>query len=304
MDLQLNGRTALVTGSTAGIGLEIARRLVAEGADVVICGRSRTKLDAAASDIGARAVLADPATAEGAAALVAAVPDIDILVNNLGIYEAKPFGEITDEDWRRFFEINVLSGARLARAYFHGMMARDWGRVIFIASESAVMVPPDMIHYGMTKTAQLAISRGLAGLTKGSRLSENGSSLPFLESSMLNPIERTRESRQMPDTRLDCLSVGRLHRVPEAEIAPDSAASSTPRRTRVRTSLSLLTRKVASTPAGGSGGGMTMTGSRVPSRGAGSPRAERSRKDEESHPREGWSSPSCTRARGGHARFA
>ena len=124
MDLQLNGKTALVTGSTAGIGLEIARRLSTEGADVVICGRDQAKLDAAASDVGARGVLADPATAEGAAALVAAVPDVDILVNNLGIYEAKPFEEITDDDWRRFFEVNVLSGARLARAYVPGMIAR------------------------------------------------------------------------------------------------------------------------------------------------------------------------------------
>lgn len=173
MDLQLNGKTALVTGSTAGIGLEIARRLAAEGADVVICGRSQTKLDAVAAGIGARGVLADPATVEGAATLASAVQEVDILVNNLGIYEAKPFGEITDDDWRRFFEINVLSGVRLARAYFPGMIARDWGRIIFIASESAVMVPSDMIHYGMTKTAQLAISRGLAALTKGTRVTVN-----------------------------------------------------------------------------------------------------------------------------------
>lgn len=173
MDLQLKGKTALVTGSTAGIGLEIARRLADEGADVVVCGRNRDKLDAAVSQIGGRGVLADPGTADGAEALVAEVPDVDILVNNLGIYEAKPFGDITDDDWRRFFEINVLSGARLSRAYFPGMVARDWGRVIFIASESGVMVPSDMIHYGMTKTAQLSISRGLAGLTKGTRVTVN-----------------------------------------------------------------------------------------------------------------------------------
>ncbi|MEG8015997.1 SDR family NAD(P)-dependent oxidoreductase [Sphingomonas sp. 22R3R2A-7] len=173
MDLQLNGKVALVTGSTAGIGLEIARRLAAEGADVVICGRTETKLATVASEIGARSVLADPSTAEGAATLVEAVPAVDILVNNLGIYEAKPFDDITDDDWRRFFEINVLSGARLARAYFSGMLERDWGRVIFVASESAVMVPTDMIHYGMTKTAQLAISRGLAGLTKGTNVTVN-----------------------------------------------------------------------------------------------------------------------------------
>lgn len=173
MDLQLNGKTALVTGSTAGIGLEIAKRLVAEGADVVICGRNRQKLDAAKVESGARGVLADPATSEGAATLLAAVPEVDILVNNLGIYESKPFTEISDEDWRRFFEVNVLSGARLARAYFPGMIARDWGRVIFIASESGLLVPPDMVHYGMTKTAQLAIARGLAANTKGTRVTVN-----------------------------------------------------------------------------------------------------------------------------------
>jgi NAD(P)-dependent dehydrogenase (short-subunit alcohol dehydrogenase family) len=173
MDLQLKGKTALVTGSTAGIGLEIARRLKDEGADVIICGRNQAKLDAAVSETGARGVLADPATADGGERLVAAVPEVDILVNNLGIYEAKPFGEITDDDWRRFFEVNVLSGARLSRAYFPGMIRRDWGRVIFIASESGVMVPPDMIHYGMTKTAQLSISRGLAGLTKGTQVTVN-----------------------------------------------------------------------------------------------------------------------------------
>lgn len=173
MDLQLKGKTALVTGSTAGIGLAIAKRLAAEGADVVICGRNRQKLDAAADETGARGVLADPATTEGAATLIAAVPDVDILVNNLGIYESKPYGEITDEDWRHFFEVNVLSGARLARAYFPGMIARDWGRIIFIASESGLLVPPDMVHYGMTKTAQLAIARGLAANTKGTRVTVN-----------------------------------------------------------------------------------------------------------------------------------
>ncbi len=175
MDLQLNGKTALVTGSTAGIGLEIARTLAAEGADVVICGRSQQKLDAAVAEIGAgvRAVQGDPATVEGAEALTQAVPEIDVLVNNLGIYESKTYAEITDDDWLRFFEVNVLSGARLARNYLPGMLARDWGRIIFIASDSALVIPPDMIHYGMTKTAQLAISRGLAATTKGTRVTVN-----------------------------------------------------------------------------------------------------------------------------------
>lgn len=175
MDLQLNGKSALVTGSTAGIGLAIARTLAAEGASVTICGRSQAKLDAAAAEIGhpVRTVVGDPASAEGTAALTAALPDVDILVNNLGIYESKPFAAISDEDWRRFFEVNVMSGARLSRHYLPGMLERNWGRIIFIASDSALVIPPDMIHYGMTKTAQLAISRGLAATTRGTGVTVN-----------------------------------------------------------------------------------------------------------------------------------
>jgi len=175
MDLHIAGKTALVTGSTAGIGLAIAKRLAQEGALVTICGRNQQKLDEAAQDIGSevRAILADPATAEGAAALIAAVPQTDILVNNLGIYEAKPFAEITDEDWHHLFEVNVVSGARLSRHYFPQMLEAGWGRVIFIASESGVLPPREMIHYGMSKTAQLAISRGLAELTRGTQVTVN-----------------------------------------------------------------------------------------------------------------------------------
>jgi NAD(P)-dependent dehydrogenase (short-subunit alcohol dehydrogenase family) len=179
MDLKLRGKTALVTGSTAGIGLEIARKLAQEGADVIVCGRNQAKLDQALADIRAsggtnvRGIVADPVTVEGTDMLLKAQPSVDILVNNLGIYESKPFEKITDDDWRRFFEVNVLSGARLSQRYFPGMLERNWGRVIFIASESGLMVPPDMIHYGMTKTAQLAISRGMAALTKGSNVTVN-----------------------------------------------------------------------------------------------------------------------------------
>ncbi|RDE07241.1 SDR family NAD(P)-dependent oxidoreductase [Sphingomonas aracearum] len=177
MDLQLTGKTALVTGSTAGIGLAIAERLAAEGVSVTICGRNREKLDAAAARVGAagavRAVLADPATAEGAAELVAAVPEADILVNNLGIYEARPFTEISDADWHHLFEVNVVSGARLARHYFPRMIAKNWGRILFIASESALVVPSEMVHYGTTKTAQLAIARGLAEQTRGTGVTVN-----------------------------------------------------------------------------------------------------------------------------------
>jgi NAD(P)-dependent dehydrogenase (short-subunit alcohol dehydrogenase family) len=177
MDLQLAGKTALVTGSTAGIGLAIAKKLAAEGASVTITGRSQDKLDKAAADVGevgaVQPILADPGTAEGAAALIAAVPEVDILVNNLGIYEAKPFTEITDDDWLHIFEVNVMSGIRLARHYFPPMLQRNWGRVIFIASESALMIPGEMIHYGMTKTAQLAVSRGLAEQTRGTGVTVN-----------------------------------------------------------------------------------------------------------------------------------
>lgn len=175
MDLQLTGKTALVTGSTAGIGLAIAKRLAEEGANVFITGRSQAKLDeaAAAISVPVRTILADAASAEGAAILASEIPALDILVNNLGIYESKPFAEITDADWKKYFETNVLSGARLSRQYFPGMLERNWGRIIFIASESALVVPPDMIHYAMTKTAQLAISRGLAGLTKGTKVTVN-----------------------------------------------------------------------------------------------------------------------------------
>ena len=179
MDLHLQGKTALVTGSTAGIGLEIGRKLAAEGADVIVTGREQTKLDQAIEAIRrsgggtVRGVAADAATAEGAANLLKAAPEVDVLVNNLGIYEIKPFGEITDDDWRRYFEINVLSGARLARQYFPGMLKRNWGRIVFISSESGLVTPGEMVHYGMTKTAQLAVSRGLAALTKGTNVTVN-----------------------------------------------------------------------------------------------------------------------------------
>jgi NAD(P)-dependent dehydrogenase (short-subunit alcohol dehydrogenase family) len=179
MDLQLTDKTALVTGSTAGIGLEIARKLAAEGAEVIVTGRNQAKLDQAVETIRAsgganvRGILADASTAEGAAALLNAAPRLDILVNDLGIYETKNFAEITDEDWRRYFDVNVLSGVRLAREYLPGMLERNWGRIIFISSESALLTPGAMIHYGMTKTAQLAISCGLAELTRGTNVTVN-----------------------------------------------------------------------------------------------------------------------------------
>lgn len=179
MDMHLNGRIALVTGGTAGIGLEIARALAAEGADVVITGRDPAKLDAATAGIrasggaGIAGIVADASTAEGAAAIIAELPKADILVNNLGIYESKAFVDIADDDWTRLFEVNVMSGVRLSRAYLPGMLERDRGRIIFVASESALAIPADMIHYGMTKTAQLSVARGLAQLTRGTRVTVN-----------------------------------------------------------------------------------------------------------------------------------
>jgi NAD(P)-dependent dehydrogenase (short-subunit alcohol dehydrogenase family) len=179
MDLKLRDKIALVTGSTAGIGLEIARTLAVEGATVFVTGRDQAKLDAAVSDIRASGganvsgVLADAATADGAATLLAAVPQVDILVNNLGIYEMKAFADIADEDWLHLFEVNVMSGVRLSRGYFPGMLERDWGRVIFISSESGLAIPGEMVHYGMTKSAQLAVARGMAQQTKGTGVTVN-----------------------------------------------------------------------------------------------------------------------------------
>lgn len=180
MDLQLENKTAVVTGSTAGIGFAIASLLAREGADVVINGRSKERVEEAAEQIrraGARGklrtVAADLATAQGAQILLREVERADILVNNLGIFEPKPFGEITDADWLRFFETNVMSGVRLSRAYLPAMLQQNWGRIIFISSESALQIPAEMIHYGMTKTAQIAIARGLAETCAGTGVTVN-----------------------------------------------------------------------------------------------------------------------------------
>src|SRR5438094_1805111 len=174
MNLQLEGKTALVTGSTAGIGLAIATALAKEGAAVIINGRTQERVDKAVRLSGAvHGIAADLGTEAGARAVIARFPAVDILVNNLGIFEPKPFEQIPDDDWRRFFEVNVLSGVRLSRHYIGPMMQRNWGRIIFISSESALQIPVEMIHYGMTKTAQLAISRGLAEMTMGTEVTVN-----------------------------------------------------------------------------------------------------------------------------------
>jgi NAD(P)-dependent dehydrogenase (short-subunit alcohol dehydrogenase family) len=185
MDLKLNGKTAFISGSTQGIGFAIAQSLLKEGANVIINGRSESKvaeaiqklkkLSSGAGSSGANVsgIAADFSKVDEVNALLEQLPDIDILVNNAGIFEPKQFTEISDEEWFRFFEVNVLSGVRLARYFFPKMIAKDWGRIIFISSESGVNIPEEMIHYGTTKTAQLAVSRGLAELTKGTNVTVN-----------------------------------------------------------------------------------------------------------------------------------
>jgi NAD(P)-dependent dehydrogenase (short-subunit alcohol dehydrogenase family) len=179
MDMQLTGKLALVSGSTAGIGHAIAAGLAAEGARVIVNGRTQAAVDEAVGRIvaghggsvqGFAGDLSQRASAED---LIGKFPGIEILVNNLGIFEPKPFEDIPDEDWIRFFDVNVLSGVRLARLCLPAMRKADWGRVIFISSESAVQIPAEMIHYGMTKTAQLAVARGLAESLAGTRITVN-----------------------------------------------------------------------------------------------------------------------------------
>ena len=180
MDLQLRGKKVLVTGSTAGIGFAAALAFAEEGASVIINGRTQERVDAAVSKIrksepsaNLTSVASDVSNAAGCAKVIQAVPDVDVLVNNMGIFEPKPFEKITDEDWFRFFEANVMSGVRLSRHYLSGMRKRNWGRILFVSSESAVQIPVEMIHYGMTKTAQVAIARGLAESVAGTGITVN-----------------------------------------------------------------------------------------------------------------------------------
>ena len=180
MKIDLSGKTALVTGSTSGIGHAIAKGLAGAGATVVVNGRAQARVDAAATAISnavpgskVSGIAADVSTAAGCKALIAALPEVDILINNAGIFEPKDFFEIPDEDWSRFFETNLMSGVRLSRAYLPDMLKRNWGRIVFISSESALNIPKEMIHYGTTKTAQLAVSRGLAEMTRGTAVTVN-----------------------------------------------------------------------------------------------------------------------------------
>jgi NAD(P)-dependent dehydrogenase (short-subunit alcohol dehydrogenase family) len=180
MDLGLKGKRALVTGSTAGIGLATARALAAEGAYVTVNGRTQARVGSAVEKLkrelsGATisGIAADLSSGEGCEALIGQLREVDVLVNNLGIFEPRSFEQISDEDWMRFFETNVLSGVRLSRHYVRGMRSRNWGRIVFVSSESALQIPTEMIHYGMTKTAQLAVARGLAETLAGTGVTVN-----------------------------------------------------------------------------------------------------------------------------------
>jgi len=180
MDLKLKNKIALVTGSTAGIGFAIAKSLAAESAEVIINGRTTERVSYAVDQIqketgnkNVKGIAADFADKSQVQNLIGQLPYVDILVNNVGIFEPKPFDTITDEDWFKFYEVNVVSGIRLSRAYLAKMLEKNWGRIIFISSESAIQIPEEMIHYGMTKTAQIAVARGLAELTKSSGVTVN-----------------------------------------------------------------------------------------------------------------------------------
>jgi len=180
VDLKLAGKTALVTGSTAGIGFAIAKSLANEGAHVYVNGRTQERVDAAMQAIRSHAatakvdgIAADFSDSAGAETVIAKLRAVDVLVNNVGIFEPKPFAEIPDADWYRFFEINVMSGVRLARHYLAGMVKRNWGRILFISSESGVQIPAKMVHYGVTKTAQIAVARGIAESVTGTGVTSN-----------------------------------------------------------------------------------------------------------------------------------
>jgi len=263
MQIDLSGKTALVTGSTAGIGFAIAKGLAASGAEVVLNGRGQDRVDAALAKLKQavpkaklRGIAGDVGTVEGCNDLVTALPEVDILINNAGIYGAQDFFEISDEEWSRYYEINVMSGVRLARAYMQGMLKQNWGRIIFISSESALNIPTEMIQYGMTKTAQLAISRGLAKLTSGTGVTVN-SVLPGPTMSeggrFSSRISRVRtSSRKRRRRRTSSSSTGRARCCSASPIPTRSPAwwsMSRPRRPPPPTVRHYASKAASSTPS-------------------------------------------------------
>ncbi len=224
MDLDLSDKLALVTGSTRGIGLAAATGLARMGAEVVVNGRDQAAIDAAIARIGdavpgarLRSVAANLGTAQGCASLIAAVPKVDILVNNMGIYAPKPYFELEDDDWQEMFDVNVMSGVRLTQHYLKAMLdTMDWGRVVFVSSESAIFIPKEMVHYGFSKAAQLVVARGAAEQTKGTHVTVN-SVLPGPTWVDLQPAENGR-ARRGPGHHARRVQGAHLHRAP-AELA-------------------------------------------------------------------------------------
>lgn len=211
MDLELKNKTALVTGSTAGIGLAIATALAGEGATVIVNGRTQERVIEATKKIRMKhpnawveVFAGDLARADEAEKVFKCFPTVDILVNNLGVYEPKPFEKITDDDWQAMIATNFLSGVRLSRAYLPGMKSRDWGRIIFISSESAVQIPVEMIHYGVTKSMQVALARGLAQLTAGTKVTVNSLLVgPTKSEGVDNFVKSVAKQRGKTDTEIE-----------------------------------------------------------------------------------------------------
>ena len=180
MDLKIKGKIALITGSTQGVGFATAKKLCQEGVNVYINGRTESKVNTAVQklknefpEVEIKGVVANLKDIQGCNYLISKIPHLDILINNLGVFEPKNFEDITEKEWLDMFNINVMSGVRLSQHYLSNMIEQDWGRIIFISSESALQIPKEMIHYGMTKTAQISVARGIAELTKGTNVTSN-----------------------------------------------------------------------------------------------------------------------------------
>ncbi|GHJ43245.1 oxidoreductase [Catellatospora sp. TT07R-123] len=216
MDLQLTGKTAFISGSTQGIGYATAKALAAEGADVILNGRDPQKLaeavDRLRREVPGASVSGQPAdfaVAEDVDRLCDRIPGVDILINNVGLFELKPFEKISDDDWRRYFEVNVLSGVRLARRLMPGMLDRGWGRIVFVSSESGVDIPADMIHYGTSKTAMLAVGNGLAKLTKGTEVTVNSVlGGPTYSDGVAATVRMLAEAQSLPEEQMKAAIIG------------------------------------------------------------------------------------------------